>query len=79
MDRKDAESCLALRYSVIISLTAIAQIYDTFARNSSSEAPTKPLFRKKCADALKGVLLIVNELKPMEFRYLDVFLTVNQA
>lgn len=73
---KDEEGCAALRYSSVISLTTLAQILFTLARNPWSTASDRLEFLGRCNNALKKVILMVDGMKPLELQYTDVFLGV---
>lgn len=69
------EDSLTLRFSSIISLTTLAQIGHTLAR----ESPGAVAFRNQRNDALRRVLLHVGELSSDEFRTIDTFLGVSSS
>lgn len=70
---QDAESVFSLRYSIIFSLTTLAQICHTLARGR----PTAAALREQRNNALRRVLLHVRELRSYEFRLLDPFISVS--
>lgn len=73
---KDEEGCEALRCSSVISFTTLAQICITFARDPLSTPADRLGFLGRCNDALDRVFSTIEEMKPLELRYMDSFLGV---
>lgn len=73
---KDEEGCVALSFSSIISFTTLSQILITLARNPLSTVPARVRFMHECNTALQSVFSTVEKLKPLELRFMDMYLGV---
>lgn len=70
---QDDESQVSLRYSAIISWTNFAQIRYVLAESPTSSSAR---FRDECAEALRRVIRLVEEMKPSDFLTLEALLVV---
>jgi hypothetical protein len=67
---EDQESFVILKYSVIVCLTAEAELHQLLASTGQSEA------RQSCQDTLAKVIYMTDGLSREDFYHLDPFLGV---
>lgn len=77
VEGEDAESRLTFRYSCIISFTTYAKIAFVLAISSSSDDTVARQLKDRCSDALRRVIMLVEELGRNEFLTLNAFLGVS--
>jgi hypothetical protein len=71
----DHDSCVSLRYSSIICLTTLAEMYNLLAKHPLATTSSSE-FSEKCKNALRGVVSMTEGLEPDDFNHLDPFLGV---
>lgn len=76
-ETNDREEFLALSLSSILSLTTLAQIFITLAQYPEFGTPARVKFTQECNVALQSMLSIVAQWKPLELRFMDVYLGVS--
>lgn len=75
----DHDSCVSLRYSSIITLTTLAEIYNLLAKHPLAAKGRESEFRVKCEDVLRGVVNMTEGLGGDDFNFLDPFLGVSAS
>lgn len=75
----DQDSCLSLRYSTIVLLTTLAELYYVLARNCVDTVSSSSEFQNKYNDALSDVVAMAGPLSAEDFRLADPFLGVSFA
>lgn len=70
----DHDRCVSFRYSSIICLTTLAELYDTLARYHVSLTTQ---YRTKCSESLRRVVEQTRDQREDDFSFLDPLLGVS--
>ena len=73
----DHESCLSLRYSMIMCSTTQAELYQFLATNSPSPSSSWEEYRRQCQGSLKSVVYMTRGLRTDDFDLLDPLIGVS--
>lgn len=73
----DHDSCISIRFSVLINFTILAELYHLLAESPRAEASSAAEFRTKCDEALRNVVNMTQGISPVDYSLLDPFILVS--